>query len=97
MLLADLVAERLITVERKRAPDLWKRLLQGTPSAEELLELATRAGLREVHAVTCYDCLRDAPIAEAGRGTPRVHSLTLFATFSRGSAAAAARSSSGLT
>lgn len=76
---ADLVAERLFTVERKGAPDLWKHFLQSTPSAEELLELATPAGLREVHPVACYDCLRDAPISETGRGMPRVHGLALFA------------------
>lgn len=76
---AYLVGERLPTGERKGAPSLWKHLLQSAPSAEELLELATRAGLNEVQAVACYDCLRDAPISEMGRGMPRVHGLTLFA------------------
>lgn len=57
-----------------RGPD-YARCYLGHPDAG----LAARAGLREVHPVACYNCLRDAPIAEAGRGTPRGHGLTRFA------------------
>jgi hypothetical protein len=44
-----------------------------------LLDLAGRAGLRQVRLVDCYDCLRDGPFAATDRGTPRIHGVPLFA------------------
>jgi arsenite methyltransferase len=77
--LAELVAEQPIAFEQARVPDLWAGFLHGIPTGEELLELAARAGLRQVRLVACYDCLRNAPIAHPRQGTPGVHGVTLFA------------------
>lgn len=76
---ADLVAERRVAFNRSGIQDLWTSFLQGNPTAEELTELAARAGLRQVRLVACYDCLRNAPLAGSGLRRPRIHGVTLFA------------------
>ncbi|MGE5154983.1 MAG: methyltransferase domain-containing protein [Bdellovibrio bacteriovorus] len=77
--LADLVVDREPSFDPDLGADLWQAFVAGALVEEELPELAARAGLVEGKLVSCYDCLRNAPLAERFAGRLRFHGVTFFA------------------
>ena len=72
------MADRPPAFDPDAVEDLWGAFLGGALLEEELMDLAARAGLKG-RLLGCYDCLRDAPLAERLAGRLHLHAVTLSA------------------
>jgi arsenite methyltransferase len=82
--LAELVMDQEPAFNPPDAADPSDAFLAGVTTAEELIELAARAGLRKGHLITCYDCLRNAPAADWVTRGVRVHGAIFTAVKAEG-------------
>jgi SAM-dependent methyltransferase len=77
--LAELVVDRQLAFDPVDAAELWAAFVAGALLEQELMELAAQAGLRDGRLLSCYDCLRNAPLGEQAAGRLRFHGVNFFA------------------
>ncbi len=77
--LAEVVLAREPPLEARHIEGLWAACIDGAMVEEQLPELAARVGLRHSRWVGCYDCFRNAPVADNVPGHLKAHGVTFMA------------------
>lgn len=77
--IADVIVARELTLEARSNPDIWAACIGGALQEQEMLELATAAGLTDARMTERFDCFRNTSAEQHVSKDLHVQGMNFFA------------------